>query len=57
MTSFGMPGQTFSLFCLWPDFGVCQGWGGETCAHPLQNKGFVLGSAGMNPTPLKRTIS
>ena len=36
--SFWHAGQTFSLFCCGMTF-VMSGMGGETCAHPLQNKG------------------
>ena len=49
-------GRTFSLFCLWHDF-VMSGMGGETVPIPCKNRWLVFGSAGMNPTPLKRTIS
>ena len=53
---FWRAGQTFSLFCLWHDF-VMSGMGGETVPIPCKNRWLVFGSAGMNPTPLKRTIS
>ena len=45
-------GRTFSLFCLWHDF-VVSGMGGETCAHPLQNKGVSFWECWNEPNTIE----
>ena len=54
--SFGVQGERFPCFVCGMIL-LCPGMGGETVPIPCKNRWLVFGSAGMNPTPLKRMIS
>ena len=53
---FGEQGKCFPCFVCGMTL-LCQGWGVKLGPIPCKIKGLVFGSAGMNPTLLKRMIS